>query len=245
MLTPGKNWDDTLFVITYDEYGGFFDHASPPRAVNPDGKTAKNGFGFDFLGTRIPTVLVSPRVAKGKVVPGKSGARTSDGTKNWEISSIVGTSIEGFGLDNKNRSGNGVYLTNRDRLSHTFTDLIFDKPRTDTLEKLPEPYGYDNQKKVELMENESKLELLEEQRDVLRFYCTGGIAAQGDGVGVDAEGSIKCGDSVKTRGDLMPWLKRKFESFVAKKQKEKQALKSKLVPKSDPSEQTQQEIIHI
>lgn len=38
----GPYWRDSIIVITYDEHGGFYDHAAPPRApqgnaLNPDG----------------------------------------------------------------------------------------------------------------------------------------------------------------------------------------------------------------
>ena len=38
----GPNWKDSIIILTYDEHGGFYDHASPPRArqghaPNPDG----------------------------------------------------------------------------------------------------------------------------------------------------------------------------------------------------------------
>jgi len=60
-------WKKTLFVITYDEHGGFYDHVpphglettveppSPPvHRIHPDGK--------DFYGVRVPAFLVSPAV---------------------------------------------------------------------------------------------------------------------------------------------------------------------------------------
>ena len=42
-------WDTTLFVVMYDEHGGFFDHVPPP------GK----------LGPRTPALLISPHVKRG------------------------------------------------------------------------------------------------------------------------------------------------------------------------------------
>src|SRR5262249_35155788 len=35
-LANGPGWPGTVFVITYDEWGGFFDHVAPPRAVAPN-----------------------------------------------------------------------------------------------------------------------------------------------------------------------------------------------------------------
>jgi len=38
-LRNGPSWNETLFIITYDEHGGFYDHVSPPSegVPNPDG----------------------------------------------------------------------------------------------------------------------------------------------------------------------------------------------------------------
>jgi phospholipase C len=59
-VANGPLWPRTVFVVTYDEWGGFFDHVPPPRAaaanlVDPDivrGKT--------LLGFRIPVCVASP-----------------------------------------------------------------------------------------------------------------------------------------------------------------------------------------
>ena len=29
-LRNGAKWNETMFIITYDEHGGFYDHVSPP-----------------------------------------------------------------------------------------------------------------------------------------------------------------------------------------------------------------------
>ncbi|MDD4914814.1 MAG: alkaline phosphatase family protein [Methylococcales bacterium] len=48
-------WPSTAIVITYDEYGGFWDHAAPP-VIDRWG-----------LGSRIPAIIVSPFAKKGYV----------------------------------------------------------------------------------------------------------------------------------------------------------------------------------
>jgi phospholipase C len=67
-------WASTVLLIVYDEHGGVFDHVPPP-ACTPDQFTASANdtgtgqpFAFDRLGVRVPAILVSPWVAKGKVV---------------------------------------------------------------------------------------------------------------------------------------------------------------------------------
>jgi phospholipase C len=47
-------WNETLFVLTYDEHGGFFDHVGPPHdSPSPDGIPARDstppGFTFNRL----------------------------------------------------------------------------------------------------------------------------------------------------------------------------------------------------
>ncbi|HEX2549017.1 MAG TPA: alkaline phosphatase family protein [Gammaproteobacteria bacterium] len=56
-------WKKTLFIVTYDEHGGFYDHVIPPAAVSPDGLN-KEGFDFTQLGLRVPAILISPWVRK-------------------------------------------------------------------------------------------------------------------------------------------------------------------------------------
>lgn len=50
-------WEQTAFLITYDEHGGFYDHVTPPQhgIPSPDGIVASDGFQFNRLGIRIPT----------------------------------------------------------------------------------------------------------------------------------------------------------------------------------------------
>ncbi len=53
-------WKSTLFVLFYDEHGGFYDHVPPPSAVPPDDQTQE--YLFDRLGPRVPALLISPWV---------------------------------------------------------------------------------------------------------------------------------------------------------------------------------------
>lgn len=58
---PGV-FDKTLFLITYDEHGGFFDHV-PPVHVEPPTTIVTSGFDFAVSGVRVPAVAVNPRLA--------------------------------------------------------------------------------------------------------------------------------------------------------------------------------------
>jgi phospholipase C len=49
-----------VFIVTYDEWGGFFDHVAPPRATAPNGVDPDLVKGKALLGFRIPTVVASP-----------------------------------------------------------------------------------------------------------------------------------------------------------------------------------------
>jgi phospholipase C len=46
---------DTLVITTYDEFGGFWDHVSPPSQSNPSGPFDQWG-----PGTRVPALVISP-----------------------------------------------------------------------------------------------------------------------------------------------------------------------------------------
>ena len=67
-VTTGPLWKKSLLVITFDEWGGFFDHVPPPLAQIPQ---AERDLGNDGLrGFRVPTVIISPFV-KRKTVSSK------------------------------------------------------------------------------------------------------------------------------------------------------------------------------
>jgi phospholipase C len=56
-VIQGPLWSKTLFVITYDEHGGFYDHVPPPTAIPVS--------AIDRYGVRVPTIIVSPWVDRG------------------------------------------------------------------------------------------------------------------------------------------------------------------------------------
>lgn len=68
-ISTGKNWSNTLLVITFDEHGGCYDHVEPPAAKPPDSASSpgEEGFRFDRYGVRVPAVLVSPYIEAGTV----------------------------------------------------------------------------------------------------------------------------------------------------------------------------------
>jgi phospholipase C len=66
----GSNAINTVLLVTFDEHGGTYDHVPPPRAVPPSGHAVKGemGFGFDRLGCRVPTLMISAYTRRGTIV---------------------------------------------------------------------------------------------------------------------------------------------------------------------------------
>lgn len=56
-------WNNSLLVVTWDEHGGFYDHARPGDTIAPDDRGKKED--FESLGVRVPALLISPRLKAG------------------------------------------------------------------------------------------------------------------------------------------------------------------------------------
>jgi phospholipase C len=72
-------WKDTAIFLTWDEWGGFYDHVPPPTV---------DGFG---LGIRVPMLMISPYALRG-VVDHQQGEFTSVVRfieKNWDVSHLT------------------------------------------------------------------------------------------------------------------------------------------------------------
>ena len=54
-LMQSKSWKSSAFFLTYDDWGGWYDHVAPPQVDD-------RGYGF-----RVPSLLVSPYARKGHV----------------------------------------------------------------------------------------------------------------------------------------------------------------------------------
>lgn len=58
-VTSSPNWPNTVLVITFDEWGGFFDHVPPPlRQPIPPSDVAAGSDGR--AGFRVPALIISP-----------------------------------------------------------------------------------------------------------------------------------------------------------------------------------------
>jgi phospholipase C len=121
----GSRWDNTALLVTFDEHGGTFDHVPPPPAEPPDDSVGEEGFRFDRLGVRVPTVLVSAWADEGHVV----GAP-------FRSTSAIRTLIEWWGL--------GAPLTRRDADAPSLLPLLSrgaPRPATDWPDVQPRGSG--------------------------------------------------------------------------------------------------------
>jgi phospholipase C len=58
-------WNSILFIVLYDEHGGFYDHVVPAKTIPPDNDVKE--YSFTQYGVRVPALLISPWVKKGFV----------------------------------------------------------------------------------------------------------------------------------------------------------------------------------
>jgi phospholipase C len=64
-LMSSPNWSSSAMFLTYDEWGGFYDHVAPPSAPVPDNippmlQPGDTPGAFDRYGFRVPVAVVSP-----------------------------------------------------------------------------------------------------------------------------------------------------------------------------------------
>ncbi len=117
----GPAWDKTALVITYDEWGGFFDHVKPPRLPDNHDTGPKGKDDHAQAGFRVPTFLVSPWSRPGHV-----------GHNVYDHTSILKMVEWRFGLKP---------LTKRDAAARNLAEsLDFSKPLpAPTLPVVPDP----------------------------------------------------------------------------------------------------------
>ena len=77
-LMTSSSWSSSVFILTYDEGGGLYDHVSPQPTVSPDGIKPKDLLSTDvcsrppigptcdfvYTGYRVPLLVVSPYAKK-------------------------------------------------------------------------------------------------------------------------------------------------------------------------------------
>ncbi|HKV90840.1 MAG TPA: alkaline phosphatase family protein, partial [Thermoplasmata archaeon] len=74
-VESGPEWNTTALFITWDDYGGFYDHVAPPRLAHTQ------------LSFRVPVIVISPYTPRGKVV-----------AQNLSFYSILALMEKRFGL---------------------------------------------------------------------------------------------------------------------------------------------------
>jgi len=107
-------WKSTLLVLMYDEAGGFPDSVVPQQRVHSvSGPLSQcepqRGFNFEFLGPRVPTLLIS-----GYLPSGIADSRT------YEHASIARSIKDLFALTGGSRDDG--YLTARDAVASSWWD---------------------------------------------------------------------------------------------------------------------------
>lgn len=138
-LRAGPKWNRTLFLILYDDAGGFYDSVVPPVnvpadespcTVDPGCARTGNGPLFDFkrLGLRVAALLMSPWIPKNAVFQKAAGPYNDS---EFDLTSVCATAKNLFNLSE--------FLTKRDEWAGSFDELLtLDQPRTDTPMHLPE-----------------------------------------------------------------------------------------------------------
>jgi phospholipase C len=121
-IRNSPHWNDSMLIVTWDEHGGFYDHAKPPAAHAP-GDTApfdghnKNGFTFEQYGPRVPALVISPLIPKNTI-----------DHRVYDHTSIPKTVEKLFGLP---------YLTERDRNANDLSTLATLSTPRETPARLP------------------------------------------------------------------------------------------------------------
>jgi phospholipase C len=124
-IRNSPHWNSSVLIITWDEHGGFYDHAIPPVAVAPgdampQDRQNQNGFTFQQCGPRVPAVVISPLVPKNLI-----------DHRLYDHASIPATAEALFGI---------TPLTQRDANANRLDALLsLSAPRPNTPATLPSP----------------------------------------------------------------------------------------------------------
>jgi phospholipase C len=189
-LRNSPQWNSTLFIVTFDEHGGFYDHVTPPMNVpNPDGMNANDPvyFGFDRLGVRVPTLMISPWINKGTLIHEPESGY-------FDHTSVYATLRKMFNLPN--------YLTQRDKYAATFESVLLQRssPRTDCPTDLPNPKTV---KTLEMIEMEHS----QDMNDLQRGFSD--LAA-------NINGLAGTPDHIKTEHDGAKFVKKQMDLFFGR-----------------------------
>lgn len=90
-IKKGPGWEQTLLVITFDKNNGLYDHVAPPYARKPWPNDLNDGFAYDLMGPRVPTIMVSPWIEAQTVV-------RAPGDRPFDSTSFAATLLQWFGI---------------------------------------------------------------------------------------------------------------------------------------------------
>ena len=90
-VSQGPGWEQTLLIITFDKNNGLYDHVAPPYAKKPWPNDLNNGFAYDLMGPRVPTVMVSPWIRQQSVI-------RAEGETPFDSTSFAATLLHWFGV---------------------------------------------------------------------------------------------------------------------------------------------------
>lgn len=65
-VSTSPNWEKTLLIINYDEWGGFYDHVAPTAGPVSDAEKAVGNLD-GRRGFRVPCILIGPRAKRGHI----------------------------------------------------------------------------------------------------------------------------------------------------------------------------------
>jgi phospholipase C len=127
-------WKKILFVLTFDEHGGCYDHVPPPAAVPPEPKPGPDGFLFDRYGVRVPAIIISPYTKAGTVLRNADvGSPRQPTPSPFDHTSIIRTLRQRF-------DPNGAPLSCRDASAPSLDSALnLNEPANDGPDRIEPP----------------------------------------------------------------------------------------------------------
>jgi phospholipase C len=104
-------WQRGMFVLIYDEWGGFFDHVRPPVVPDPRSSSDDNN-NFGQVGFRVPSLMASPYARRGYVDHNLHDHTSVLRFLEWRF---LGAPAQG-----PDRRGSRWFLTKRDRYANNY-----------------------------------------------------------------------------------------------------------------------------
>jgi len=120
-LVSSPQWSKMLFILTFDEHGGTYDHVPPTLCLAPDRHVGKSGFDFKRLGVRVPTILVSPYITAGTVFRAPAGSKY-----DLDHTSFIATMLKWAGVEPSSAA-----LGDRVAAAPTFEGVLSNTARKD------------------------------------------------------------------------------------------------------------------